>query len=646
MCILDQKLKDDQGRIVIFRGCNLGGSSKNPIFPGSAPQGPDSLKNPKEISFVGRPFPLETAETHFERLRRWGFTLVRLIITWEGLEHTGPGIYDEAYLAYLRKVLNIAYKKGISVFMDPHQDVWSRWTGGDGAPAWTLEKLGMDLDRLDALGAALTKQRYAEFHRGSSLRGASPEFPRMIWPTNYNRYGAATLFTLFFGGNTYAPETKIDGESAQDWLQERYLACMRHCFRRLKNCKAIIGWGTMNEPHPGFIGYRNLEGLENYPVALGPLPSPLQAMAAASGHTVPVPVYSTGILGERITGHETINPQGLSLFKEGFSCPWKQAGVWTDLGGEPRILRKDHFALFQGRPAQFAEDFLKPFMIRFTERMRDADEKTIIFIEGLPAGSGGAVHPTWTKEEPAGMVNAFHWYDGPTLFTKSFRPWLSFRTDTRKIILGRRKVAAYFAEQLTQGVTWTRERMGNMPCLLGEFGLPFDMNGKKAFKPGKPSSRYRLHEEALSMYYDAIDKNLLHALIWNYTADNTHAEGDGWNGEDLSVYSEGQGRALQGWLRPYPMATAGEPLEFNWDRKRGRFWYRFRAEGEIPASTEIFAPPECFGTKPNIEIRSGASAPSGSAGEGNPTATYVPEKGRVLIENNGYRGVLEITISR
>jgi hypothetical protein len=623
MYIIDQKLKDEQGRNVLFRGCNLGGSSKNPIQGG--------LSSWKTVSFIGRPFPLEDAEAHLERLRRWGFSLVRFIITWEALEHADPGVYDESYLAYLRKILNLMGEKGISVFIDPHQDVWSRWTGGDGAPAWTLEKLGMDVDRLDAVGAALTRERYAEFHRGP--------YPRMIWPTNYNRYGAATMFSLFFGGNTYAPETKIDGESAQDWLQERYLACMRHCFRRLKNCKAIIGWGVMNEPHPGFIGCMDLHGLENYIVAAGPMPGGFQAMIAASGHQVSVPVYSTGILGERIVRYEIINPQGLSLFWEGYSCPWKRAGVWTDVQGELQLLKPDHFALLRGRPVCFADDFLKPFMIRFTERMRDADERILIFIEGIPQGQGCTAQPnqpTWTGDDPPGIVNAFHWYDGPTLFTKFFRPWVSFRTDTKKIILGRRKVAAYFVEQLAQSIAWTKEKMGNMPCLLGEFGLPFDMNGKSAFKTGD----YRLHEEAISMYYDAIDENLLHALIWNYSAGNTHKDGDGWNGEDLSIFSRGEGRAPGGWRWPYPMAAAGEVLKLRWDWKQGLFRFRLRADPEISAPTEIYAPPECFGTDPKIEIHRDAAVTA------TVTAEYKPEERRVFIRNEGYRGDLEIIISR
>ncbi|MCL2192642.1 MAG: glycoside hydrolase family 5 protein, partial [Treponema sp.] len=143
MRIVDGRILDNEGRTLILRGVNLGGDAKNPFGPPGWGLRPESLKNPENASFVGRPFPLEDAESHLDRLARAGLTFLRLVITWEALEHAGPGLYDEAYLAYLRKVLDLAAKKGISVFIDPHQDVWSRWTGGDGAPAWTLERLGM-----------------------------------------------------------------------------------------------------------------------------------------------------------------------------------------------------------------------------------------------------------------------------------------------------------------------------------------------------------------------------------------------------------------------------------------------------------------------------------------------------------------------
>jgi hypothetical protein len=631
MDIKGRYIIDEQGRTLILRGCNLGGSSKYPLRPGSTNRHPDSLKDPQTVSFVGRPFPLEAAEAHFDQLSRWGFTFIRFLITWEALEHAGPGCYDEAYLAYLRKILRIAGDKGFSVVIDPHQDVWSRWTGGDGAPAWTLDTLGMDRDQLDPSGAALTQQHYGALHGGAP-------FPRMIWSTNYNRYATATMFTLFFAGNTYAPDLSIDGESIQDWLQERYLACMRHCFRRLKDCTAIIGWGAMNEPHPGFIGYHDLSMLENCSAALGPMPSPFQAMSAASGHPVTAPEYTTDIWGRRIVGQQTLNPGALSLFKPGFTCPWKQAGVWTDEGGVPRLLRPDHFAAYQGKPARFTEDFLKPFMNRFAERIRELNNRTFFFIEGIPNG----MHPTWSSQDAPKTVNAFHWYDGPTLFTKSFRSWITLSPDPKqasrgKLILGRKNVAAYFTRSLTEVLTWTGEHMGDMPCLLGEFGLPFDMNRGRAFKTGD----YHLHEEALSLYYDAVDANLLHSTIWNYTADNTHEEGDGWNDEDLSIVSGGAGRALKGWLRPYPMATAGTPLRIHWDRKTGILSYRFRTDPRITVPTELFIPPEWFGPKPGITIR--LDPPEGTQPV---EAAYKPELGRIFLTNNGYEGVVDCIVSR
>ena len=601
------RITDGKGRTLILRGVNLGGSSKIPF----------RSDQPESISFVGRPFPPEEADMHFGQLKNWGLTFIRFIITWEALEHSEPGIYDEAYIDYLQKIFLEAEKKRISVFIDPHQDVWSRWTGGDGAPLWTMEKLGMMPDRLDAAGAAIN----------SNQRRSS----EMIWPVNYSLYAAATMFSLFFGGNIFAPEVKIDGESAQDFLQKRYIAAFRHCFMRLKDCKAIVGWGVMNEPHPGFIGYTDLRSLENITLALGPVPSAFQAMLAASGKPVEVPVYTPWLKGWKVKGRQIINPQGLSLFREGYTCPWKQAKVWSGKGDDAKLLKPDHFSKFQGRPIHFTDDFVKPFTIRFIESMNEEKRPLLYFIEGVPHVES----PSWGKEDPQNSVNAFHHYDGFTLFTKNFRPWLTLDNKTGRIILGRKKVAAHYSSKLAEASAWTRENMGDMPCLLGEFGLPFDLNHKKAFKTGD----YSLHEIALSIYYDGIDENLLHSTIWNYTADNTQKDGDHWNGEDLSIVSNGQPRAAGGWLRPYPMATAGIPLRFKWNREKSDFYFLFRAEAEVEAPTEIFIPYRWFGENPSININIKA------AETGNSLRTeYALEEQRLFVYNDGYGGDVELSV--
>ena len=636
MRIVNGKIIDDEGRTLMLRGVNLGGGSKNPFGPPGWGMGPDSLKKPAEASFVGRPFPLDEADAHFERLARAGLTFLRLVVTWEALEHAGPGIYDEAYLAYLRKILLAAEKWGIAVFIDPHQDVWSRWTGGDGAPAWTLEKLGIDLEKLDETGAAITRQRYGEFHKSRKHPEGEP-FPKMMWPSNYNRYAAATMFSLFFAGKTYAPDLTIEGENVQDWLQGRYLAAFRHCYRRLKNCAAIAGWGIMNEPHYGFIGLGNLGQAEDPMVPVGPRPSPWDTIQAASGYAVHVPVYSVASMGRKAGKHEIFNPGGHVLFREGFCCPWKQAGVWTDSGGEPRLLRNDHFTRYEGRRANFVDDFLKPFSRRYIEKMKEADENTFFFIEGMPHSSHAAAHPTWGREDPPNVINAFHWYDGFSLFTKSFRAWFNIDPETSRFMLGRKKVAAFFAACLARDIAWTREHMGNMPCLLGEFGLPFDLNKRAAFASGD----YATHEEALSMYYDAVDAHLLHSTLWNYTPDNINKTGDGWNDEDLSIFSEGKERAAAGWKRPYPMAAAGTPLSINWNHRRKIFRFCFMADAAIAAPTVIYLPAEFFGRSPRIELRLTA----GGAGDGSLRHEYRYAEQRLLIYNEGRSGEVELAVT-
>ena len=138
--------------------------------------------------------------------------------------------------------------------------------------------------------------------------------------------------------------------------------------------------------------------------------------------------------------------------------------------------------------------------------------------------------------------------------------------------------------------------MGEIPTLIGEFGLPMDLDGKRAYRDGD----YSKHIEALDAYFKGMEANLLHYTLWNYTADNTNARGDHWNDEDLSVFSTDQqthpedinsgGRALEAIIRPYPRKIAGELLSYSFDWKEGLFIMEFTPDPSITAPTEIFVP--------------------------------------------------------
>jgi hypothetical protein len=612
--------RDESGRALILRGANLGGSTKVPAQPDGASYIRDGFYEHRDVSFVGRPFPLEEADEHFTRLRAWGLTFLRLLITWEAVEHAGPGIYDEEYLAYLRAIVEKAAEHDIQCFIDPHQDVWSRWTGGDGAPGWAFDLIGMDIARLDATGAAITHQ----------IRG--DPFPRMIWPSNYSRLGAATMFTLFFGGNDFAPATTVDGEPIQEYLQRHYIASVVQVVKRLHDLPNVVGYDTLNEPGYGFIGYTDLNASQPM-VFAGPIPTPYQAMLLGAGYAQDVPVWETGLQGPQQTGTVRVNREGLSVWREGHACIWKQNGVWTDDGGTPRLLRPDHFAGEAGKEINFPNDYLKPFALRVTAAIRAVQPTALIFLEGVP----GRGHASWGAGDPQNVVNAAHWYDVRTLVTKHYDRDITTDWNTNQTITGEDAVQRAFVAQLGHARQAGIDEMGGIPTLIGEFGIPFDLDEKAAYRSGDFST----HIEALDAYVDAMDANLLSFTIWNYTADNTNARGDLWNDEDLSIFCRDQqadpsdinsgGRGLAGLVRPYARKTAGTPQQMRWDLATRTFTYTWQADPAVAAPTEIFVPTLQYPSGHRVELSAGSYRQE-------------PERFSLLIETGDTRGPVTLSL--
>lgn len=534
-------LRDQFGRIALPRGLNVSGCCKLPI--GTATH--NSFLDTKSISFVGRPFPLDTAPRHFERLRTWGVGIIRLLVTWEAVEPNAPGVYDRDYLDYLKKVVMLASEYGILVIVDPHQDVWSRFTGGDGAPAWTLELVGFNISKFCETGAALTHQDFLDLDNVEAM-------PPMIWTTNYNKLACATMFTLFFAGNDFAPNTKIGGSTVQEFLQSHFINAMTVVAETLVGCPNLVGFDSLNEPSSGFIGIKDLTA-RPATFLQGPMPSPEQTFYLGGGVSCDVEVF----LNMEKKPSRTLNQTQASAWK--LKDIWREHGVWAMEGDKPFLKKPHYFSTLNGKPVEF-NHYLTAFANCYATQLRKVLPRMLLFVEGPPT------EPLrWSKDDVQNVVHAAHWYDTDLLFYKAANTH-SWPAAT----------VASLKKQMAGLVDHTAKYFpGGAPLFIGECGIPFDINAREAYHTGN----FSVQRAGLDVTLQVLESQMLPFTVWNYNPDNTQAFGDQWNLEDLSVYSPEHpcecveciagkgspdciyqgGRALHALIRPYAKSLSAEP---------------------------------------------------------------------------------------
>jgi hypothetical protein len=204
------------------------------------------------------------------------------------------------------------------------------------------------------------------------------------------------------------------------------------------------------------------------------------------------------------------------------------------------------------------------------------------------------------------MVNASHWYDIVTLGTKTFMYPTAINPFNGRTLNGAKEIEDAYTHQIGRIKAASATIPGGAPTLLGEFGIPYDLDGGAAYaawaRADQSAAPWEKHVIALDLMYNALDTHLMSSTQWNYTASNKNdaAIGDGWNQEDLSVFSRDQqsdpkdinsgGRALQGFVRPYVRATQGNPKRVRFDREKSEFTFVYDADPEIKQPTEIFVP--------------------------------------------------------
>ncbi|TIB98826.1 glycoside hydrolase [Wallemia mellicola] len=590
---------DQHHRNCYPRGVNLSGGSKLPSNQSATNH--EDFYNWKAVSFVNKPFPIENAEYHLNKLKNAGMTFIRLIVTWEALEHSGCGIYDYEYMDYLATLCSLMEKHGFKIVIDAHQDIWSRMTGGSGAPGWTVELAGYDVRALDDTAAAYL---YPICSQKGPNWSAQPGdgLEHGVWPSGYQKNSAATLSTLFWGGSTFAPSFVIDGKNIQDILQEAYLNAFAELSKRLES-PAIVAFELMNEPHRGYIELDNFECWNyNTDLHIAHMPTPVQGMALAMGHAVTVDYYTrTFPFPTRKSGVRKISPVR-KAYKNDAVCPWLREGVWaysTDKS-KPVVLRQDYFKKhpLTGKTVEWYHDFYMPFAKKFYEKCANGRWCVVEpipneFFPNIPA-----------EEQPKKLIASPHWYDLNALFKKEGTWWsVNVQGLARGMMIWNALYIGYgglkknYAKQIGRLVHEAKKNLGDVPVFFGETGIPMDLNDGEGQKKGM----WKYHEWSLDALICALEKHATSFTLWNYNPDNINDGGDVWNGENFSLFSKdaikGDDSVTDGlripevWIRPYASKVSGEPLEMAYNRGGKKYTLRMRPREGV---SEIFIPAAFF----------------------------------------------------
>ncbi|KAF8470793.1 glycoside hydrolase superfamily [Kalaharituber pfeilii] len=590
---------DNYGRTLLLRGLNVGGCSKVPTIKTKIKVLNDlteKVEVEETVSYSGRPFKsVEEAAEWWKKLRQWGVGIVRWVVTWEAIEPKAIGQYDDEYIDYLYRVLEKAGEYGLRVFIDIHQDCWSRLSGGSGAPAWTFSLVGLDYRKFHSTFTAamlpphpdepglppVAPYIFSEPHLPPHQTALSKPSSH-LWPTNYSKFAAATMFTMFFAGATFAPVhvvavPGIGWKNIGELMQDAYINAFRYVARRLAGLECIVGWDAMNEPHPGYIGLPSLKRWnQNTELHLGVMTNGVQGMILASGGEgapdpdlkIKLPVYHRSwpwpsAISEYVEYELRNAPR---VWQDGKPDIWKEAGVWwwDEKSKVGYSCKEDYFTKHPetGAPIDFEKDFYEPFLRRCLAGVREGRAegvKDLNLLESAGMGQWSFIEPVPNIGPPTLLEDAEEESDtnsraNVSCFEKRLSYSISF--DVGALALGSRNFFehSYFGRlgllgnyrsqftRLVSHVKTLRKSGKPTPVLVGETGVPFDINGFEAYKTGDVHWQLVMLDSIVGGM-ERVGKGNLNWTLWNFTSENyvavdasgTIEAGDGWNSEDFSL---------------------------------------------------------------------------------------------------------------
>merc|ERR1711964_840488 len=323
----------------------------------------------------------------------------------------------------------------------------------------------------------------------------------------------------------------------------------------------VIGWESMNEPNRGLIGWQDITVIPSeQKLQKGTSPTAWQAMLTGSGRACEIDSWDFGGMGPYKSGRVLVDPQGESAWlpanydESRYSykrdpgwklgeCIWAQHGVWDP--STDTLLKKDYFKKNSKGEVLDYEMFTNTYWMDYYRKHRDAirsyHKDSILFCQPptleIPPSIKG------TPDDDPKMVYAPHYYDGLTLMTKKWNRYWNvdvlvlrgrYMSPAFAVKIGETAIRNCFKDQLSAIRQEGLDYMGNHPCVLTEFGIPYDMDDKYAYKTGDYSSQ----SGAMDANHFAVENSSMAGYtLWLYMCENKHHLGDQWNGEDLSIFS-------------------------------------------------------------------------------------------------------------
>jgi hypothetical protein len=231
--------RDEHGRYILFRGVNFAARSKLP------PYLPISSLEIKDLSGLDLKKEIQLAKPELDLLKKLGFNIVRLLISWKALEpRPNPNLDDllpegKEYLSYMKQIVDELYARNIYVILDFHQDIANEAYGGDGFPDWTLPVDNKEHELLP-----------------------NPPHPDKKWQIKYMINKSLKLtFKSFWENDLTNLEEGLKNYPVRTHL-EKTIGLTVKFFKSLNDGlghPAVLGIEPFNEPHPGVLPKKDFE---------------------------------------------------------------------------------------------------------------------------------------------------------------------------------------------------------------------------------------------------------------------------------------------------------------------------------------------------------------------------------------------------